>query len=331
MRITLFGSKDYDSLEYNLNDSLVHLGHSVCHLDINDIVAIPFKYNFYATKFIKVYDEFVFKKVANRIIDSDPELIICVYRFINPLCIKLIKSRLPNVKRIHINPDAVTTFQYQQIFASPYDAFFTKDQFILDFMKNKMGLNTFYLPEAFNPRVHKMPNLNKEVVEQSVDLDVITFGSIYPYRANMVRHLINSGIKVQLFGTPDKRFGSPDINQFFGNEYITGKRKSELIFGSKVVFNNFHYAEVNSANVKFFEIAGIGGFQICDYKPCLEEYSIIPTEKFTFNTIGQAIDLIKFYLDKPVLRHELAHEQYNHFLSNHTYEHRINQMFNFLQ
>jgi spore maturation protein CgeB len=331
MRITLFGSKDFDSLEYNLNDSLTYLGHAVTHIDIDDIITIPFKYNFYATKFIKAYDEFVFKKVAQRIINSDAELIICVYRFINPLCIKLIKKSLPNIKVVHINPDAVTTFQYQQIFASPYDAYFTKDQFILDFMKNKMGLNTFYLPEAFNPRVHKMPRLDKSEIEKNIGLDVITFGSIYPYRANMIRHLINSGIKVQLFGTPDKRFATAEINNCFMNEYITGARKSELIFGSKIVFNNFHYAEVNSANVKFFEIGGIGGFQICDFKPCLHEYSIIPIEKFTYKSVGEAVDLIKFYLDKPNLRHELALEQYKHFISNHTYEHRINQMFDFLQ
>lgn len=326
MKITLFGSKNFDSLEYHLNDSFTFLENNVTHIDIKDIVSVPYKYNYFASKFIKKYDEYLFGRVAKKIIDSEPELVICTYRFTHPICIKLIKKALPNVKVIQINPDALTTFEYQQIFSSPYDAFFTKDPFIVDFMKNKMGLNAFYLPEAFNLRVHKMPDLNRDEHERETNIDVVAFGTMYPYRANMIEHLINSDIKVSLFGTPDRRFGKTEIKNNFRNEYITGTRKAEILYGSKIIFNNFHYAEIESANVKFFEIAGIGGFQICDYKPVLKEYSVIPIEQFTYKSIGEAIELIKYYLDEPILRHELALKQHNHFILNHTYEQRINQM-----
>lgn len=326
MKITLFGSKDFDSLEYHLNDSFTFLGHSITHIDMKDVIAIPYKCNYFATKFIKQYDEYLFRKIAKIIIELEPELVVCTYRFIHPICIKLIKRALPTVQVINVNPDALTTFEYQQIFASPYDAYFTKDPFIVDFMKNKMGLNTFYLPEAFNSRVHKMPNGNRDMYEKKVNIDVVAFGTMYPYRANMVGQLLKSGIDVALFGTPDRRFAKPEITSKFRNEYITGDKKAEVLYGSKIVFNNFHYAEVESANVKFFEIAGIGGFQLCDYKPVLEEYSKISTNKFTYKNIGEAIDLIKYYLDKPSLRHELALEQHDHFLLNHTYEHRINEL-----
>jgi len=330
MKIALFGSKDYDSLEYHLNDSFTFLGHTVAHIDIKDIVAIPYKYNYFASKLFKKYDELLFRKVARKIIDSQPELVVCTYRFTHPICIKLIKEALPKVKIIHINPDQLTTLEYQQIFASSYDAFFTKDLYMVDFMKNKMRLNTFYLPEAFNPRIHKMPNVNRFEHEQKINIDVVAFGTMYPYRANMVGQLLKEGINVDLFGTPDKRFAKPEIDNRFRNEYITGARKAEVLYGSKIVFNNFHYAEVESANVKFFEIGGIGGFQICDYKPVLKDYSAVPVEKFTFKTIGEAIELIKFYLDKPELRHDLAKIQYDHFSLKHTYENRISEIFEVL-
>lgn len=330
MRITLFGNKDFDTLEYHLNDSFLHLNNEVTHIDIKDIFCVPYKYNYFAIKFFKMYDEYLFKKVADKIIDSEPELIVCTYRFINPICIEIIKKSLPNVYIIHINPDALTTFEYQQIFASPYDAYFTKDPYIVSFMKNKMGLNTFYLPEAFNPRVHKTSSTNRLDLENEIDIDVVTFGTMYPYRSKMLSNLINKGVNVALFGTKDKRFQRSEITSHFRDEYITGDRKTEIVMGSKIVFNNFHYAEIDSVNVKFFEIAGIGGFQLCDYKPILKEYSKIDTDKFTYNSIDEAYDLIQYYLGKPKLRYELADEQRQHFLKNHTYEHRINQIFNIL-
>jgi len=326
MKITLFGSKDFDSLEYHLNDSFTFLHHSVTHIDIKDVVSIPYKYNYFAAKFLKQYDEFLFRKVAKKVIESDPELVVCTYRFTHPICIRLIKEALPKVKIVHINPDQLTTLEYQQIFASPYDSYFTKDHYMVDFMKNKMGLNTFYLPEAFNPRIHKKPLSDRIELEDKIGIDLLSFGTMYPYRANMIAKLIEANINVSLYGSMDRRFFREDLKFKFNSEFITGERKCELVYASKIVFNNFHYAEINSANVKFFEIAGIGGFQICDYKSSLHEYSAIPIEEFTYKSIGEAIDLIKFYLDKPLLRHELSSKQYDHFLLNHTYEHRIDQL-----
>ena len=193
-------------------------------------------------------------------------------------------------------------------------------------MKNKMSLNAFYLPEAFNPRIHKMPTRARIEMENEIGIDVITFGTMYPYRAKMVSQLVDKGIKMTLFGTPDKNFPKKEITNNFRNEYITGARKSEIIFGSKIVFNNFHYAEINSVNAKFFEIAGIGGFQICDYKASVSEYSIIPPEKFTYKNINEAVDLINYYLSHGQERHQLALEQHSHFMQHHTYEHRISQI-----
>lgn len=328
MRIALLGSKDFDSLEFHLNDSFTYLGHKVFHVDICDVIDIPFRYNYFAVKMFQKYDEYLFKKAARIIISSEPELVVCTYRFINPICIQLIKNALPKVKIIHINPDQLTTLEGQQIFASPYDAYFTKDPFMVNFMKNKMKLKTFYLPEALNQRFHKKPEIDRLELEKKINIDVLTFGSMYPYRANMIKFLAKSGINVSLFGTMDNmetRLFPSNLN--FSTEFITGNRKSELVYGSKIVFNNFHYAEIESANVKFFEIAGIGGFQVCDYKTTLKEYSAIPVEQFTYKTVGEAIDLIKYYLDKPQLRYDLAETQRQHFLKKHTYECRIKQIF----
>ena len=195
-----------------------------------------------------------------------------------------------------------------------------------DFMKNKMNLNAFYLPEAFNPRIHKPVDSDRKQLEDKVSIDVVAFGTMYPYRAKLISQIINSGINMTLFGVPDKRFPRPEINKNFRNEYITGERKAEILTGSKSVLNNFHFAEIESANVKFFEIGGIGAFQICDYKPVLREYSNISVERFTYKSWEEAVEMMKFYLREDQLRYDLAEQQRQHFMKYHTYEKRLNEM-----
>lgn len=193
-------------------------------------------------------------------------------------------------------------------------------------MRNKMKLNAYYLPEAFNLRIHKSLEKDRVQLEKDVGIDVVSFGTMYPYRAIMVSQLIRAGINVSLFGVPDRRFPKIEIIKNFKNEYITGERKAEILMGSKIVFNNFHYAEIESVNVKYFEINGIGGFQLCDYKPTLEEYTKVPTSKYAYKTIDDAIDLIRYYLPRQEERFQIANEQMEYFKANHTYEHRINQV-----
>ena len=133
MQIFILGSKNFDSLEFHLKDTLLELGHEVIHLDIADIIPLSYKLNYHMIKYLAFYDDYIFKIIANRIIKRNPDLVICTYRFINPNCIRKIKKELVGTPVIHINPDALTTFEYQQIFASPYDAFYTKDPYIVSF------------------------------------------------------------------------------------------------------------------------------------------------------------------------------------------------------
>lgn len=295
-------------------------------VDIIDVFPVKYSISYHAIKYFNKYDVFLFKRVAKTVLELNPDLVIGTYRFINPICINLIKNGLPNIPIIHVNPDAITTFEHQQIFASPYDFFFTKEPYIVRFMKDKIGLNAKYLPEAFNPRVHVKPSLNRIDCEKKTNIDVLAFGSMYPYRVNMIKKIIDSGVNVTLFGKKDRRFFKPELDKNFHPEWIVGDRKAELLFGSKIIFNNFHYAEIDAVNCKFFEIAGVGGFQICDYRPTIDEYSNIDPKKFTFKSINEAIDLIKYYQDKPTLRYEMASIQYEHFMGNHTYEHRVKQI-----
>lgn len=318
MKVAIIGSNSFDSLEYHIKDELNVQGHKVEIFD-------------YATWFIKkidlglnliseTYVEYQNKKLLKRVIDFNPDLVIGVYRHIHPYVVKKIKSE--KIKIIHINPDQLSTLRNQQIFVEPYDAYFTKDPYMVKFMKEKLKLNVFLYQEAFNPRVHKFEAENYEDIENSVNIDVLCFGNLYPYRNRMLHLIKDNGCSLTLYGHKAKYFDT-FLESNYKNKGIYGKEKAHILYGSKIVFNNLHYAEIESVNNKFFEINGTGAFQICDYKPILNDLLPIAPEKVSFKTIDEAISLMDYYLNQPEERWKLREQIHKHFVENYTYENML--------
>lgn len=323
MKIAIIGSKAFDSLEYNLNDELLEQDYQSQIFDFESI--LPSKIDYGISLVSDKYVEYNNKKLLKRVLDFKPQLVIGVYRNIHPTFVKFIKKE--GIKIIHINPDTITTFQSQQIFVEPYDAYFTKDHFIVDFMKNKLGLNVFHYLEAFNPRIHCAPNIEKLKFEENYNIDVIAFGNIYPYRARFLKNLEDTGLKVDVYGRKAKFSDSFKLKNF-KNQYLIGKDKVNLLFGSKIVLNNFLYSEIQSVNNKFFEINGIGGFQLCDYTESLKDILPIDPKLVSFNSLDEAQELINYYLNNPQKRIEIQNKIYPHFLEHYTYKHLLNYVFN---
>ena len=319
MKVAIIGSNSFDSLEFHLKDELVFQGNEAQIFDLKNKL-VTRKTDLGLSLVSQKYVELVNKKVLNSVLSFKPDLVIGTYRHIHPLVVKGVKQAL--IKIIHINPDQLTALQNQQIFVEPYDAYFTKDVFIRDFMKHKMGLNVFTYNEAFNPRFHNTSVGGYEMMEDEVDIDVLSFGNLYPYRNRMVKHLVDAGIDVKVFGNKAKYF-PVYLEKAFQNRGIYGKEKAKYLAGSKIVFNNFHYAEIESVNNKFFEINGSGAFQICDYKPILHDLLPIDPKLVSFKTIDDSVKLIRHYLNEPEERYEIRKVVQDHFLENYTYKHML--------
>lgn len=328
MRWAIIGAYDIDSLEFHLVDSLQFLGHEAKVFDLAIGGSKARKINYWLQRFSDSFDRNLASHIANRIVAYKPDIVVGVYRNIHPLTISIIKKNLPSVVAIHINPDQLTTLEQQQIIASSYDFYFMKDPFMLRFMRNMAGLNAHYLPEAFNPRFHISPltSFDHQTVD-SIQTDVLVFGSMYPYRSRIIEQMVGKGFSIKVFGNQSK-YLTPSIAHLFQHRLILGEDKSQQILQAKIVLNCMHYAEVEGVNVKYFEINGIGGFQLCDYKSTLVEYSTISPELYSFSSASQAIDLIHYYLAKPDERNKIRLAQQKHFLSNHTYEHRVQTVLN---
>lgn len=327
MKIAVVGSAREDSMEFHLADAFRHLNHDVEIFDLYNGVIYKFKkikpYVLALNKFLRVYndkfDSNTYKQLANQVNKFNPDIVICLYRDIHPIFVDLVKTK--NRRVVHINPDQMTTLGYQQIFASNYDAWFTKDKYMLSFMTQNMKLKTFFYNEAFNHRFNPRPNCDKFDMEKAVNIDVMTYGTFYPYRNRMMRAVIDAGIDIKLYGVVPNRFYDQYLIPHSMNRYIVAEEKARVLYGSKIVLNNFHFAEVESVNCRFFEANGIGAFQLSDYRPILKDLLPINPELVTFTSIDDAIDKMKYYLLHESERIEIADIIYKHFLDHYTYDH----------
>lgn len=323
MKVAIIGSDSFDSIEFHIHDEFTIQGHNAKIFDYSKILSS--KIDMGLSLLSMSYVESKNQKLLKAILEFQPDLVIGVYRQIQPFVVKAIKQE--KIKIIHVNPDALTNFQNQQLFVEPYDVYFTKDPYMVHFMKNKLNLNVKLYSEAFNDRIHKRPSTDSVLLEKETDIDVLCFGNLYPYRNRMLHILKENGISVTMFGHKAKYFdGFLDTN--FQNRGIYGAEKARILNGAKIVFNNFHYAEIESVNNKFFEISGSGAFQICDYKPILKDLLPIDPKLISFETIDEAKKLIQFYIDKPEKRFELRDTIMSHFKENFTYKQLLKSILN---
>ena len=318
MKIAIIGAIDFDSLEYHIHDELTAQGYKAQIFDYKKL--LPNKLDFGISQLLMSYVEKKNKKLLEEVLNYKPDLVIGVYRHIHPLVVKGVKNH--KIRIINVNPDQLTTLQNQQMFVEPYDAYFTKDPYMVHFMKNKLNLNVFQYQEAFNPRVHKKPNISFKELEDETKIDILCFGNLYPYRNRMLHLLKERNINITMFGHKAKYF-DPYLNENFQNRGIYGEEKAKILNGAKIVFNNFHYAEIESVNNKFFEVTGAGAFQICDYKPILKDLLPIDPKLISFESIDEAERLIKHYLKNPQERWEIRDTLSAFFQQNYTYKNML--------
>jgi spore maturation protein CgeB len=201
---------------------------------------------------------------------------------------------------------------------------FTKDPYIVSFMRNNMHLNVYHYNEAFNVRIHHRPETQKEVMENEVCIDVMTYGTMYPYRCRMLKTVVDSGIDLKIYGILPHRFYNHELDDNFQNKYIVGDEKARLLYGAKIVFNQMYYGEIESVNNRFFETNGSGAFQLSDYRPILNTLLPVDPKLVSFTTIDDGIEKIKYYLAHDKERYEIAETVYQHFINNYTYDHLVN-------
>lgn len=337
MIIAVIGNSNKYSMESSLAAAFAAKGHTCKVFDLYDHWLFKNKVtkryvaptDLFVRKAFEGFDRKSYIHFANEVDAYNPDLIVCVSRSIHPAFVSFLKKSERRI--IHLNPDSIFTLGAQQVFASDYDAWFVKDPYMVSFMRNNMKLNTYLYNEVVDIRQCAKPLESKEIVEKKVGIDVMTYGTLYPYRTRILKHLVNANINLKLFGTTPHRFLDKDVAKTYTGEYLSGAKRAEIIYGSKIVLNTIHFAEIEGVNARFFQINGCGGFQLCDYRAILNNLLPVDPEKVSFKSTDECIEKVRYYLEHPQERYEIANKIYLYSVKRFGFDNLADYLLNKIQ
>lgn len=114
------------------------------------------------------------------------------------------------------------------------------------------------------------------------------------------------------------------------NRRVFLEELAKLYSSSKIVVN--HTADtIKSFNMRIFEGMGCGALVLTDYVPKIEEIFTDGKHLVIFENRHDLIEKIDYYLNNIDEAEKIAKAGYEHLISNHTYEHRAQQLIDMIQ
>lgn len=329
MNILVIGTFENESFASHISENLNHMDHNVKIFDI-----MPFRINYNNKYFFrlnqllqKILSIFsvisINKKRSKKILKilnkSKIELIIVTHDFLLPKEVNLIKNSA-NVKIIMWFPDHIANFGKAYFMNSDYDFLFFKDPYIVITLSKILKSKIYYLPECFNEFKHKNTVFK---IENKYICDITTAGNFHSWRVAFFEHLKDFNVK--FWGSPPPVWMPVKVlNRYYQGRSVFNNEKAQAFLGAKIVLNNLHFAEVLSLNVRAFEAAGIGAFQMVDWRPEIDHLFIDGKEIITYKNIQDLKSKITYWLLNPDKRQDIANAGKQRAIKEHTYKHRLN-------
>ena len=224
-------------------------------------------------------------------------------------------------------------FTYWKAFAPYYDFFAViQKEPILEELE-KLGVNGIYLPMAALPGFHKQEDLSP-LDKNRFGSDLSFMGAGYPNRRVAFRQLV--GYNFKIWGTEWE--AEPSLAPFVQMEgaRISPEDCVKIYNAAKINLNLHSSIQTNKlvthgdfVNPRTFELAACAAFQLVDERSLLPE--LFNTEELAcFGSMEELLDLIPYYLDRESKRTEMAKAACERVLREHTYQHRMRSLLDFI-
>ncbi|HID96215.1 MAG TPA: tetratricopeptide repeat protein [Candidatus Latescibacteria bacterium] len=267
---------------------------------------------------------------------TNPDLLFCLQGYMIPrdILLKIKKIDIPSSVWFMDEPyDLARTIDFGRFFSYV----FLQDSSTVECHRRHGNPNTFFLPHGFDDLgVHRK---RRDLDEEHVS-DVCLVGSYFPRRKRIIRTLAGLPAKISIVGPGWGRFKCGSLISL--NKVVSLWEAARYHSGAKINLN-IHRSEsdvtthrenvvAKSPNGTFFYIAGCGGFQIVDEsREDISRFFKVGREVITFSDKKDLQEKVKFYIENPEERREIADAAYRRAVSEHTYSHRLQQMLNVIE
>ncbi len=274
---------------------------------------------------------FISDLILNEIEEFKPDILFGVAQ--SPIGIKVLNyCKNKGILKIFWFMEDYKLFTYWKEFAPFYDFYFTiqKEKFFNEL--EKIGVKNYhYLPVAAEPSIHKPLNLTEE--EKKYYGSTLSFvGAGYYNRRIFFRNLIDYDFKI---------WGSDWEGEVILKDFIQENGRRVLpeeyvkIFNASLININLHSStylpgvdpEGDFVNPRTFEIAATNSIQVVDRRKYLPELFKENEEILVFSDINELKDLIDNIIRNPYKYNKIAERGYRRVLNEHTYEHRVMEIF----
>ena len=159
----------------------------------------------------------------------------------------------------------------------------------------------------------------------------------------LYRAMENSGINVfqrsrsfrkiaQLKEMPVKSRYSAEIKENLRRDVLFGRQMLKEIARHSVGFNiHGEIAGDYAANVRMFEVAGVGTLLVTDHKKNIQELYEPDVEILTYSSMGECIEKLKWAIDHPVEAGRIAEAGQKRTLEDHSIEKRVDLLYEIIR
>ena len=331
MNILVIGKLYPDTFTLHIYETLKSLGHKVFDYqpglkslptNSNLVKSLNFirdaAYN--AASQIPLINKIGLNHLKNLIGNDKIDLTISVHDYLTPEQVIVVKN-ISKAPVVLWHPDGLHNFGKSMFLNADYDYLFFKDPYVVEYFKNTLLKNSFYLPECCNPEYHKPVELSN--ADRSIyGCDITTAGNLYPNREAFFSNLSKYDIKI--WGNPAPIWMDISrIKKMIMNKYVLNEEKVKAFLSAKIVLNNLNPGEIWGINCRAFEIAACGGFQMINFRQGLKQLFEIDKEVVAFNNFNELSEKIDYYLEHDSERNTIALAGKERTHRDHTYGKRL--------
>ncbi len=216
------------------------------------------------------------------------------------------------------------------------DIFFTMSEGLVGEFK-KFNPHVFWLTQAFEPSFFQIKKITPEDIK-TFSTDVTFVGNLgskpqYIMRRKYLERVIDDGFNLKWWGPkmPKKLSTIPllfgKLGRSYGRKFVWGEEYAKVAKLSKIflAFDAMPHIR-KSMSARMYTAVGCGAFYMCHYVEGIEEVLEPDKEIAIFQTEGEMIDKIHYYLNHDRIRTAISEAGKKRVLKEHTYEIRMRQM-----